>query len=441
LEAVLVACAAAWVVRFGFGPGLWAPIRDVAVDNPWGLALVGALWTVLAALSLSSPPAFLQWESLWPVLDLERSGGIGSVAGWPGGINHAVLPHLMLRHRISWGIGVFGFLGYVIIGFSSYALARRYAWPPTAFAVTLVVLSAPRLLYHAVTPGMEILPAAAAVFSLLALFRTVEQPNPADLLLMLPAMAFAVTAGPLGYVVPLVLAGLAVVVLYRRHGGRIWLSLFREHPFWLLGSLAAVAVFSQPGLWAGAGPAPFPSPEAAPANPSGIVGGGANLVRYALEALSPTAALDRLLDAWWGLPLSSVLERGYHRFLSPVFGSAGSAAPFAVSWSETPALAWFGPQGMLLMVPAMVVAMVRGPRRLKSVAVAMAGYLYLAALIPAWVPGNGRLFTPFAACSGCMMAYMLPPWRLTRTGKRVLQLACALLMAYGCWQMVRLGWG
>jgi hypothetical protein len=90
---------------------------------------------------------------------------------------------------------------------------------------------------------------------------------------------------------------------------------------------------------------------------------------------------------------------------------------------------------VILVGPAWLKALVRGPRRLKAVAVALAGYLYLASLLPAWQPGNGRLFMPFWCCAGFMVAFLLPPWRFTRSGRLGLQGISAALLLYACWQI------
>ena len=113
-------------------------------------------------------------------------------------------------------------------------------------------------------------------------------------------------------------------------------------------------------------------------------------------------------------------------------GDLGAAAPFSVSWAPGAAGAWFGPLGFFLVLPAVAYALVRGPRRLKAVAVAMAGYVYIVTLAVAWAPGNARYFTVLFACCGFMTAFFLPPWRFSSGGKRRLQVIGALLLFYGC---------
>jgi hypothetical protein len=67
---------------------------------------------------------------------------------------------------------------------------------------------------------------------------------------------------------------------------------------------------------------------------------------------------------------------------------------------------------------------------LKALAVALAGYFYLITLIFSWSPGNARLLTVFFVCGGFSIALLLPPWRLTRKGNRVLQTVSVVLFFY-----------
>jgi len=104
----------------------------------------------LAARAIFVPPAAYHWDRLMPVLHCQLSNGFPPSTPtaetllplYP--INTAVLSHLVLRFNTDTGLGFFGFLAYLSIGFSTYALARRYAWPPTAFTAVLIVLSMPR---------------------------------------------------------------------------------------------------------------------------------------------------------------------------------------------------------------------------------------------------------------------------------------------------------
>jgi hypothetical protein len=120
-----------------------------------------------------------------------------------------------------------------------------------------------------------------------------------------------------------------------------------------------------------------------------------------------------------------------------LFQQAGVTASFAPVLSGAGQMG-FGPFAALLVLPAMVHAAVRGPRRLKALVVAWAGYLYLAALMVKWQPANLAILTPLLAANGFVVAFSLPPWRLRRRGLRLLQIDFALLLV---WAIFRVGWG
>jgi hypothetical protein len=344
----------------------------------------------------------------------------------PGPANHRVLVDLF--ERLSAGSGLLGLISYLIIALATYALARRYAWPPTAATVTLVVLSQPRLFYQALSSGAEILPAAAGLFCLLALYRAVERPRFADLALLLVGLGFTVSDQPLGTAFAVVLGLLSIVVLYRRHGGRFWWWLARQRPLGSLAALAAALVFSQawrrvPG---GAGTAAAHLPP----NAEGILGAGANALRYMIQSMDLMPAGEQLGRWIFASSPRQGLEGLYRAIVEPLVGQSGAAAPFGLIWGFDPRTAGFGPLGFALVLPAVAYALVRGPRRLKAVATALLGFAYLACLIPAWTPENGVLFTRFFACAGFTVAFLLPPWRLRRRSKLGLQLFCLLLLCH-----------
>jgi hypothetical protein len=349
--------------------------------------------------------------------------------------NHCLLPRLFTRFHITAGAGIFGLSAYVAIGFTTYALARRYAWPPTAFTATMVTVSMPRLVLLANSSGEEILPAATALLSILAVYRAVEQPNIVDLSLLVLGILFTIAGGPMGLVFPSILLLLSMVLLFRRHGTLAWRAIIAARWKVTLLLLPVAVVFSQGwgfvynlhvfGTWFGG-----PDASGFQANTDGLQGGFANLLRYLIESIHLTRPMDALCTWGTGASPAAGLEKVHADFILPLFGYLGSVKAFKISWVTESRLAWFGPLGFFLTLPAFGYALVRGPRRLKALGVALAGYVYLVALIPAWAPENVRFFTVFFVCSGFFTAFFLPPWRLTRTGKRFLQTVSILLLIY-----------
>lgn len=320
-----------------------------------------------------------------------------------------------------------GVAGLVIVAAATYALARRYAWPPIAATVTLVTLSQPRLVRLALAGSPELIAAAAGIFALMALYRTVEQPRFENLAMLVFGLGFTPCHLPLGRAFVLVLAALSAVVLYRRHGAHLWLAMVRQRPWLSAGVVAGALVVG--GVWR------VGLPDSSPLyafNPDAIVGATANLMRYLWESLNPGPGVQELGELVTGIGPREQLEILYRAVVQPVFGQRGAAAPFDLAAGPQAAGGWFGPLALCLVLPAVGFALVRGPRRLKAVAVALVGYGYLATLIPAWVPGNAALFTRFFVCGGFMTAFLLPPWRLTRVGTTALQCFCFLLVVTTC---------
>jgi hypothetical protein len=83
-----------------------------------------------------------------------------------------------------------------------------------------------------------------------------------------------------------------------------------------------------------------------------------------------------------------------------------------------------------MVLPAMMHALIGGPRRLKALCIAWVGYLYLACLLVDWSPANLALLSPLLATCGFVVAFSLPPWRLRRRGMRLLQIDFAILLVW-----------
>ena len=126
------------------------------------------------------------------------------------------------------------------------------------------------------------------------------------------------------------------------------------------------------------------------------------------------------------------LEAFYDCSVIPFLGDSGTAQVFHLAWNPGGMFS-FGPAGFFLVLPALVYAVLKGPRRLKSVALGFFVYFYLASLILAWAPGNARFFEIFYVCSGFSIAFFLPPWRFTKTKRRAFQTAGCILIFLTLW--------
>jgi len=445
LELLLVAVAMIKIARERSELGrILKSLAGFVRGYPYLMLFIVAAGCYLMLQAFLIPPASSHWRSLSQILLLQHLDWGGAPLHDPallepfGPLNAAVLPYLLLRFQTDIGCGVFGFLAYLAIGSTTYTLSRRYSWPPTALTVSVVVMSMPRLVYHAASPGVELVPAAAALFCILALFRALEQPNIRDLLLLLLGIFFTTAGGPMCLVLPLILFVLGCVKLVRRHGIVTWSALIKAHRLLAVLAFFPAVIFSQAwlivrnvrrtGEWIGVvewGGFAY--------NDDGLYGSVANLLRYLLESADFLAPFDWLGQRLLGISPPQILESLARVVIFPAFGERGAGAPFDIHWIAHEALSWFGPLAFLLVLPAVGYAMIRGPRRLKTTAVALAGYFYLITLIPAWLPGNAHYFTFFYVCGGFCVAFMLPPWRFTRFQKKGLQALAVLMLGFALW--------
>lgn len=325
---------------------------------------------------------------------------------------------------------------YTAIGFATYALARRYAWPPMAITVTLLVISMHRVVYQSMTAPSELLPAAAALLAILSLFRICERPHGRDLVMLAITISYSVSGGRLCYLMPVVLCALSLMVLGRRFGLSLWRQLdFGPWGWMSIATAMVVLVFCQAGPicvnlvmgkpWIGEfihNRVVFNTDV-----PLGLLG---NLVRYTFLAFDLPAVVDRFVSWAFGFSLLEGLKGVYLWVVDIPLGARGVAAAFEWTWTPDPEISWFGPAGFFLVLPSVAVALLRGPRRLKTTALAMVAYWILIALTIAWQPGNVRLMTRFFVCSGFFMAFLLPTWRVGGTGQLVLQVLSILLLVH-----------
>jgi hypothetical protein len=353
-------------------------------------------------------------------------------------VNTVVLPHLFLRTGSGIGIGTFGFLAYLSIGFSTYALSRRYAWPATALTVTIITLSLPRLVFLSTTSGEEILPAAVSLFCIVAIYRALEQPDIQDLILLMFGILFSIQSNILCLTFPVILFVLSCVLFTRRHGRVTWTSLLIRNWKISLPALIPVIVFSQIWLfafnifkygdWLGNNAAV----SDVPMKDNVLIGALANMIRYLYEMIQLPGHFDVVVNWVFGFSFNGLLMKTYRFFFEPLFGTSGASVPFSFSLIPNGQLSWFGPFGIFFVIPSVLLAIFRGHRRLKAIAVALAGYVYIVALVVAWRPGNAQFFTIVFTCGGFCVAFLMPPWRFTTAGKKCLQVFSILILIYVC---------
>ena len=412
-------------------PGIFKALKSVAFINPIAFTFLGVCLIYMAIHAILPVPKEFQNE-LYAVALYEKNGffPLGATAEFP-----TFLPvnHLILFNTFLWvdpaDIGGFCFLAYLSIGFSTYALARRYSWQGTAFTTSILVMSMPRLVVQAIYPGTQIISVAVALFCILALYRSCERPTLMDLLLLILGLFFCISENISTMIFAPILFVLSCVVLFRRHGIAVWTSLLGKNPYALL-AIGPVIIFSQSWLFLSnyLNKASWPGPfSAIPFNPDGIQGALANFIRYMFEGFNAAIPIELSLETIFKWSMAETLEAFYDFSVIPFLGDSGAAQVFHLAWNPGGMFS-FGPVGFFLVLPALMYAVLKGPRRLKAVAIAFFVYFYLASLILAWTPGNGRFFEIFYVCSGFSIAFFLPPWRFTKTKRRAFQAAGCILL-------------
>lgn len=431
LSLAVSAIIVCWKLRRTFKT-LFLPIAYMFSVRPWILSGVVLAWLALFFHAFIVQAPIPDNEHFRQLMMLQAHQPIFSIPYTDGlyPINAVVLFHHFMRLPLHFGFAIPCFMAYLSIGFSTYALARRYAWSPAAFTISLIVLSMPRLVYLATIPNEEIIVAASALFCLLAMIRAVEVPNIRDLLLLLVGISFTISTTSLILVFPGILILLGIVTLARRHGVITWKTLIVQHGFISAATLLPLTIFSQIrlfvynhhhfGKW-------FILSDSFIRNADGIKGMAANAIRYCLQSVHFTQPVESFFNNHLHLSLTNGLHFLHSVIVAPLFGDLGLAAPFVVDW-KSPKFFWFGPFGNLLVMPALGYALFQGPRRLKTTAIALTGYFYVIALVAAWRPGNVEFFTIFFTCGGYFSAIALPPWRLGKNGRKWLQSFCLILI-------------
>jgi len=394
-------------------------------QNRFASTLFFIIWSLMATR------AFFALPETVPIL--EFTAGFQSAPHLPP-LNTLVLGMCIPHINTGFGNGFFSFFSYLSLGFSTYALARRYAWPSTAVTVSLVVLSMPRLIGTGFSAGHEIIPAATTAFAVLEIYRFVEKPHIIDLALFLSASLFTIAEAGLGLTIPIILFILFGVIVFRRHGLIILKETLYGHRQAVFYMVPPLLIFAQIPVFAVNirngfkwhcffGYAPFSY------NQEGLAGALANLIQYGFQIFRFALPLKNLSE-WWSAVFTKAAPSGWHT-ISIFFSKYAVSVSNILSMSINSRNIGFGPLAIWLILPGLVYALVKGPRRLKAMAVGLAGYIYIMAFMVAWHPENIRFFTPFFSCAGFTVAFLLPPWRLSRFGRKLLQALCGFIFCYG----------
>ena len=385
-----------------------------------GIFLFGIFLIGLQILRL--PPPDYYASAFWHLgPDQPRGIGFEPLARVLPPLNSAIFLFRQAHWGSCCGNGWIGLLAFGVIGLATYALARRYAWPPTSITVAATVICLPPIVRYIYDGGFESATAASAVFCIMLIYRLAEKPSRMDLGFLTLAILFCVTSAGLYYGLPSMLAGLALLILMRRYDLATWRDhLQKLSPVFMI-CLVLGFLFSQLGIvihnrlmaedWFAA-----VASNTLQFNPDGIGGAGTNLLHYLVSILPQALTLPELL--FWGLGLENqAIARLMTSPLLSMLNISIDNAVVVAPMSESAPHWRLGILGTLLLPIGWLYAFWRGSRRLKTMVIWLFAYGYLIVLVPAWSYHNLSFCGPPLACGGFILAFLLPPWRFTRRGR------------------------
>lgn len=415
----------------------------------WMIAGVLAIcWSYLFWLVVAIPPS--NWDSMTYNLarvllfQQENSLLLSSAttprqAVFPAGYD--ILSHMFLRRHADHGVAIFSLLSYMSVVAGTYAFCRKHFTSEVSLASALTVASFPLVVFQATSTKPDLATGAIAVFcgllasNLFACFRM----ETAGLLLL--GLLFGVSVKPTfgAFLIPFILIfGLVGIARWSRsrqpwRSEVRWLNLLWVLPPALLLSSVWTYVHNR-AVWGGwLGPPAFVSVSR---QPGGLAGAAANVMRHLLQTVDFLPAGQEITRRMARVEASYYVERVYHHVLFRFWGDAGSGGKygrFSVIWCANEDAAWFGPLGILLAVPGVIYAIIRGPLWFRAWGLVLAAYFLLISSALVWSPWNGRYLTLCFAASGLCVGLLLAKvsarfsWAL-----RAVQACCCLLLIYAC---------
>ncbi|MFP4317738.1 MAG: glycosyltransferase family 39 protein [Phormidium sp.] len=354
-----------------------------------------------------------------------------------------ILPHLFLRFDTDIGVGMFSFLAYLSILFGNYALSRKYLSENGSLAVCLIIAGLPQFFLQSWIAKNNIFTASAAMFCLLAVSRLMDKPTSRNLFLVILGLMFGLSAKTtfLAFLLPFtIFFGLSVL---RNYGIRIWMDQIRQYWYWWLVGLIPILVLSQ--LWlfihnhivwgSWAGPTGF---VAFHKNQDGLLGGIANLFRFLFQFIDFLNITHIILEKGADFSVVNALQSVYDSIVYPIVGDAAlqSKLPFSMIWRTHQSHGGFGPFGLLVIIPAILVSLRTRPTFPRNVALTLISFLFIFCMSSAWSAYKIRMLVIFFACSGPCVSNFFDRLTINRRGKKSLflgaSLASILILFYVC---------
>lgn len=416
-----------------FFPELLTAAR-ASVRRPLAWLLAASL-VVLAVLVWTVPPA--NWDSmtynLARVLVMMRENTLAphhyntfrQLAFSPG---FDLLHWFFLRYGLDRGMAVFSWLSYLLIVAGSFALARRKGDAAFALRVAFLVASLKLLVIEATSTKNDIGATALAVACLLGADRLLTRQSLGAVIFLLVCACyglstkshFALFAVP--FLVLLFWANRQALVsllarVVKTSPGRLAASLV------LLAAILGLSLASQ---WINL--SRFDDPFGPPAevarheNAGGIVGAGANLTRYAMDALDAPGK-------WWFAARRNLHER----LFGPGNGPGASMlfhADYAAGHQVQEDSAWFGLLGGLLVAPCILLGLFRrGDAFTRLVSAALLVFLLAVCANITWFSYNNRFLSLFFGACAPSLAAARGLWHDRLWARRLVLAVAAVTLA------------
>ncbi|MGA9382060.1 MAG: glycosyltransferase family 39 protein [Phormidium sp.] len=422
-------------------------IKCFSTQHKFFTILISLVWIYLGLQAMILPPS--NWDSMAYNLarvllfQQEKSLLLTNVAGiwqsiFPVGAD--ILHHIFLRFYTDYGIGIFSFLSYLSVALGTYALSRRYTSTETSLVSTLVIISLPELVYQATSTKNDIIVSALAIFCFLTVHRLLNQANLKDLITLMLALIWGISVKTtwLAFILPFSL--FFGIVLLQKYPAKIWVPIiFQNWRRWIPFVVPAL-IFSQFwlfihnyyfwGTWSGT-----PEYNSLSRQVDGLKGSVANLVRYLLQSIDLLEPGNIIVRRLIGISFTELLQKIYDTFLYPIFGDAATneiLGPFQLSWWSHEDMAWFGPLGFLLVIPAVLYSIIKGKKVLRASGLTLLGYICILSYALAWNPFHNRYVSLFFVASGGCVAYLINSFGQRRLLVKLVKYTSILILLIAC---------
>lgn len=316
-----------------------------------------------------------------------------------------ILTFLFLRFYTDYCLSIFSFISYTIIVVCTYTLVNKlFKDALLSMTSTFVIASLKLLILEATTTKNDIAAAAIAIVCFLAGYCFLYSLKGLHLFIVLVSLLFGFTVKSYfaGFAIPFLLL-FSIILLKKYSPKEILLPLkyiLRNKTLMILplGILFCLVSYWLYNLHN------YGNIQGSNTMLEGYVnnnflGMAANVLRYFLEILDlPTQYC------------SDMLVKIHDRILGDSkFIAILRYAPFILLSNHPPreGMAWYGPLGILLIIPSLFYAIIKGKEYVRFVAFSLLGFFLALCYTIVWQSSNSRFFSLFFACSGIPVAFLL----------------------------------